>query len=144
LESVVRIGEVLSVGRDMPNGPESVGLRSYIECVFENDLVGWDAAQTLAAAEANEHALITAETPAPPHRRALGRSASRRRCDCESAARQRTPRIYLVNASGTHPLGDTEFAQAIWRVAVADAPSDHERSCGSPHAVIDLDQLRPL
>jgi Domain of unknown function (DUF222) len=30
--------------------------------VFENDLVGLDAAQTLAAAEANEHALITAET----------------------------------------------------------------------------------
>jgi hypothetical protein len=30
--------------------------------VFENDLVEWDAAQTLAAAEANEHALITAET----------------------------------------------------------------------------------
>jgi hypothetical protein len=30
--------------------------------VFENELVGWDAAQTLAAAEANEHALIAAET----------------------------------------------------------------------------------
>jgi hypothetical protein len=30
--------------------------------VFENDLVEWDAADTLAAAEANEHALITAET----------------------------------------------------------------------------------
>jgi hypothetical protein len=30
--------------------------------VFENDLVELDAAQTLAAAEANEHALITAET----------------------------------------------------------------------------------
>jgi hypothetical protein len=30
--------------------------------VFENDLVGWDAAQTLAAAEANEHALIAAES----------------------------------------------------------------------------------
>jgi hypothetical protein len=30
--------------------------------VFENDLMGLDAAQTLAAAEANEHALITAET----------------------------------------------------------------------------------
>ena len=29
-----------------------------------------------------------------------------------------TPRqIYLVNATGTHPLGDTEFAQAIWRAA---------------------------
>src|SRR5512133_3619081 len=25
--------------------------------------------------------------------------------------------IYPVNASGTHPLGDTEFAQAIWRAA---------------------------
>ena len=35
--------------------------RSYIECVFENDLVEMDAAATLAAAEANEHTLITAE-----------------------------------------------------------------------------------
>jgi hypothetical protein len=26
-------------------------------------------------------------------------------------------RIYLVNATGTHPLGNTEFAQTIWRVA---------------------------
>jgi hypothetical protein len=49
----------------------------------------------------------------------------------------------MVNATGTHPLGDTEFAQTIWRVAVADALSDHERSYGSSHAVIDLDQLRP-
>ena len=24
-------------------------------------------------------------------------------------------RTYLVNASGTHPLGDSEFAEAIWR-----------------------------
>jgi hypothetical protein len=23
-------------------------------------------------------------------------------------------RIYLINSSGTHPLGDTEFAEAIW------------------------------
>ncbi|HEY6683893.1 MAG TPA: hypothetical protein VI030_13005, partial [Propionibacteriaceae bacterium] len=30
--------------------------------MFENDLVELDAAQTLAAAEANEHNLITAET----------------------------------------------------------------------------------
>jgi hypothetical protein len=30
-------------------------------------------------------------------------------------------RIYLINATGTHPLGDTEFAQAIWRAA-ADPP----------------------
>jgi Domain of unknown function (DUF222) len=37
-------------------------VKSYIECVFENDLVELDAAGTLAAAEANEHALITAET----------------------------------------------------------------------------------
>ena len=34
----------------------------YAGCVFENDLVELDAAGTLAAAEANEHALITAET----------------------------------------------------------------------------------
>jgi hypothetical protein len=63
LESVVRIGEVLSVGRDILTAVRSVGVYQYIECVFENDdLVELDAAQTLAAAEANEHALITAET----------------------------------------------------------------------------------
>jgi hypothetical protein len=62
LESVVRIGEVLSVGRDGPNGGETVSLEPYIECVFENDLVELDAAGTLAAAEANEHTLIAAET----------------------------------------------------------------------------------
>jgi len=43
-----------------------VGGRPYIECVFDNelgglDLAGLDAAGTLAAAEANEHALIAAE-----------------------------------------------------------------------------------
>ena len=30
-------------------------------------------------------------------------------------------RIYLVNATGTHPLGDTAYAQTIWRAA-ADPP----------------------
>jgi hypothetical protein len=31
----------------------------------------------------------------------------------------RTPhrRIHLVNATGTHPLGNTEFAQTIWHAA---------------------------
>jgi hypothetical protein len=44
-------------------GRKSVGRLSYIECVFDNDdLVELDAASTLAAAEANEHILITAET----------------------------------------------------------------------------------
>jgi hypothetical protein len=28
-------------------------------------------------------------------------------------------RIYLVNASGTHPLGNSEFAEMIWRAATA-------------------------
>ncbi len=28
-------------------------------------------------------------------------------------------RTYLVNATGTHPLGDTEFAQAISRAAAS-------------------------
>ncbi len=53
---------MLSVRRDMLFALRSVTLRPYIECVFENDLVELDAAQTLAAAEANEHTLITAET----------------------------------------------------------------------------------
>jgi Domain of unknown function (DUF222) len=44
------------------NAVRSVGVEPYIECVFENDLVELDAAATLAAAEANEHALIIAET----------------------------------------------------------------------------------
>jgi hypothetical protein len=35
--------------------------------------------------------------------------------------RSPTGRIYLVNATGTHPLGNTDFAEAIWR-AVTDAP----------------------
>jgi hypothetical protein len=35
---------------------------AYIESVFENELVELDAAATLTAAEANEHALILAET----------------------------------------------------------------------------------
>ena len=59
---VVWIGEVLSVCGDASNGRKSVGGSPYIEYVFENDLVELDAAGTLAAAEANEHTLITAET----------------------------------------------------------------------------------
>jgi hypothetical protein len=43
-------------------GAGNVSAASYIECVFENDLVELDPAATLAAAEANEHTLITAET----------------------------------------------------------------------------------
>jgi Domain of unknown function (DUF222) len=47
------------VTRRMAGG--SVGAWPYIEGVFDNDLVELDAAGTLAAAEANERALITAE-----------------------------------------------------------------------------------
>jgi hypothetical protein len=43
--------------------------------VFENDLVELDAAGTLAAAEANEHTLIIAETRVAADRGALGRPA---------------------------------------------------------------------
>ena len=31
--------------------------------------------------------------------------------------------IYLVNATGTHPLGDTQFAEAIWRGAISQTPA---------------------
>jgi hypothetical protein len=48
---------LLSVGCDGA-GVTALGL---IECVFETDLVELDAAGTLAAADANEHALIAAE-----------------------------------------------------------------------------------
>ena len=55
---------MLSVCRRVSLGRKSVGDSPYIECVFDNDddLVELDAAGTLAAAEANEHTLITAET----------------------------------------------------------------------------------
>jgi hypothetical protein len=53
---------VLSVALWDAESPNDVGAESYIESVFENDLVELDAAGTLAAAEANEHALISAET----------------------------------------------------------------------------------
>ena len=62
ITSVVWINQVLSVGHGAPECRKSVGTDPYIECVFENDLVELDAAETLAAAEANEHTLITAET----------------------------------------------------------------------------------
>jgi hypothetical protein len=37
-------------------------------------------------------------------------------------------RIYLVNATGTHPLGNTEFAEIIWRAAVTFAPTPTNRT----------------
>ncbi len=52
---------VLSVCAGLPNGPRNVTPRQYIEHVFENDLIELDAAGTLAAAEANEHILSSAE-----------------------------------------------------------------------------------
>ena len=60
----------------------------YIECVFENDLVELDASATLAAAEANEHTLIIAETRRLQIAGALGRPAFRRRAHREPAARR--------------------------------------------------------
>ena len=33
-------------------------------------------------------------------------------------------RIYLVNATGTHPLGNADFAHQIWRAAKAPPPPD--------------------
>jgi Domain of unknown function (DUF222) len=53
---------MLSAAGGAPQRRIGVVRKPYIESVFENDLVELDAAATLAAAEANEHALITAET----------------------------------------------------------------------------------
>ena len=53
---------MLSVGSCGVEPPRTVGTGPYIENVFENDLAALDSAGTLAAAEDNEHILITAET----------------------------------------------------------------------------------
>jgi hypothetical protein len=53
---------VLSVCGGVPNRPGSGTPGPYIEYVFENDLVELDASGTLAAADANEHTLIAAES----------------------------------------------------------------------------------
>ena len=230
---------VLSVDGGALQRRIDAGLEPYIERVFDNDLVELDAAGTLAAAEANEHAVITAETrrlqiaahwadlhpgdaiaqsrvPGAEHAVRLGGEGtptvaeftgsaelddpdqqpagddlnrdhpaagedakataepddtSEAACDedlppaSDPASSQearhrslqiignlgphiryhhriktfggwqvcqpepgiwlwRSPhhRIYLVNPSGTHPLGNTEFAQTIWR-ATADPPA---------------------
>jgi hypothetical protein len=51
-------------------------------------------------------------------------------------------RIYLVNTSGTHPLGDTEFAQAIWRAAASNlselAAEDRRGSRDEVSVVVSL------
>jgi hypothetical protein len=68
---------VLSVGCWVSNVGWSVGVPPYIECVFENGLAELDAAGTLAAAEANEHVMVTAETRRLADRGAWGRPAPR-------------------------------------------------------------------
>jgi hypothetical protein len=80
------------------NAARSIGAYPYIECVFENDLVELDA-----------HGGWQARQPEPGTW--LWRSPHRR--------------IYLVNATSTHPLGNTEFAQSIWRAA---SPPDEPAS----------------
>ena len=62
----------------------------------------------------------------------------------------RTPhrRIYLVNATGTHPLGNTEFAQTIWHAAsppqqLASGPTldreiDRDRAWGRQLTLVAL------
>jgi len=44
-------------------------------------------------------------------------------------------RIYAVNATGTHPLGNAEFAQAIWRAATDSCTSFASELGQSPSAL---------
>ena len=39
-------------------------------------------------------------------------------------------RTYLVNASGTHPLGDSEFAEAIWRAELRSGSAPEGATAG--------------
>jgi hypothetical protein len=103
---VVRIHLVLSVGSCGVEPARNVGTEPYIESVFENDLGELDAAGTLAAAEHNEHALITAET-----RRlhiTLGRPTPRRRPHPKPHSRHPTPH---PARRGRHPT-IADFAAA--------------------------------
>jgi hypothetical protein len=51
-------------------------------------------------------------------------------------------RIYLVNTSGTHPLGNTPYAQAIWRAAASNlselAAEDRRGSRDEVSVVVSL------
>ena len=53
---------MLSVGHGASECRKLSAMNHILNVVFENDLVELDAAAILAAAEANEHTLITAET----------------------------------------------------------------------------------
>jgi hypothetical protein len=44
-------------------------------------------------------------------------------------------KIYLVNATGTHPLGDTAFAAAIWRAAAGPLAGTGHPQAPEPCAV---------
>jgi hypothetical protein len=45
-------------------------------------------------------------------------------------------RIYLVNASGTHPIGNSEFGQAIWRTATDSCISFASELGQSPSGIV--------
>ncbi len=156
----------------------------YIECVFENDLVGLDAAGTgcdqsdtadrstaeiavdsyeFPPASANSSSDATrpmcSDTPpgsvaasmltirfpiwvwigwpARPNQNRQPRTPRPAESQTQdpswlagSATRTRTwlwrsphSRIYLANPAGTHPLGNTDFAETIWRAAENPMPA---------------------
>jgi hypothetical protein len=118
--------------------------------VFENDLAELDAAGTLAAAEANEHALIIIENrrlqiaahwadlhpgeavaesrlPGTQHPVRLGGEGTPTTRDFAATDLGCVLRISEGSAarlaSGTHTLGDTAYAQTIWHAAASQAPA---------------------
>jgi hypothetical protein len=50
--------------------------------------------------------------------------------------RSPSPRIYLVNASGTHPIGNIEFGQATWRTATDSRISFASELGQSPSRIV--------
>jgi Domain of unknown function (DUF222) len=99
---------VLSVGRRRAAPPKNVSSQPYIECVFENELEELDATATLAAAEANERTLITAETR---RLQIAAHWADLHPGDAVQVSRIRgTERPIRVGGDGTPTLGD--FAPA--------------------------------
>jgi hypothetical protein len=100
--------------------------------VFDNDVVGWDAtgldaAGRLAAVEAKEHVLINAETrrfELAAHWADLHPGGSVPEVNCL----WRSPPTHLRHKpDGTHPLGDTQFAQKIWQRNIGGSPGRGQR-----------------
>ncbi len=106
----------------MPEQQGTVRYEPYIECVFENELVELDASATLAAAEANEHTLITAET----HRLQIAAHWADLHAG-DAVAESRLPGVehpVRLGGAGTPTVGDFAPAELGCALRISDGAAD--------------------